>query len=102
MTSIDGWISPIDFVITWAPYLFNLGFVDYDGHRRIMEQAQLTQKAYDDHQYERATKLWASTEELISNETHGIDFYNVMRPTNVYNDIEPTLKNDSKGKTWSI
>lgn len=42
---IDSWMSPIDSVLSWAPYLLSMGIVDVAGHDDIVEYALLTEQA---------------------------------------------------------
>lgn len=77
----DSWISPIDSMISWAPFLLNMGAVDQDGHDRVALATQLTENALNAGKYVNATQLWGYTEGVIMVETHGIDFYNVLFKT---------------------
>ncbi|XP_056635825.1 retinoid-inducible serine carboxypeptidase-like [Diorhabda sublineata] len=78
----DGWVSPIDSVLTWAPYLLNLGLVDQDGYESIMKQAYKARDAIDREDYEQAFNLWGLIEEVVEKQTYNIDFYNVLlKPT---------------------
>ncbi|KAJ4445349.1 hypothetical protein ANN_07154 [Periplaneta americana] len=74
----DSWISPIDSVLTWAPFLLQTGMVDTEGHDYIDSYAQQTKAALDNGQYEQATDLWGATENAIFVATDGIDFYNIL------------------------
>lgn len=74
----DSWISPIDSMISWAPFLWNIGAVDRDGEERVALGTQMTQNALDREDFINATNLWGYTEEVIWTVTHGIDFYNVL------------------------
>lgn len=78
---IDSWISPIDSMKSWAPLLLNIGAVDHAGHDRVAMGAKLTEDALNNSKFESATALWGWTEYLIMEETHGIDFYNVLFKT---------------------
>lgn len=80
VNSIDGWISPIDSMYAWAPYLYELGFVDKAGRNEIHKMTKITQKAIKNGQFKLACDLWARTEVVIVEKTGGIDFYNVLRP----------------------
>ncbi|XP_026467969.1 retinoid-inducible serine carboxypeptidase-like [Ctenocephalides felis] len=74
----DSWISPMDSVWAWAPYLYNNGIVDKKGYNAIMEAANETQEAFDDRDFEEATNKWAYTEYVIMNYTSNVDFYNIL------------------------
>lgn len=80
---IDSWISPIDSMISWAPFLLNVGAVDHEGHDRIELATQLTQRAIDQGNWVNATSLWGNAEWVIDEETHGIDFYNILFKTSM-------------------
>ncbi|KAJ9580538.1 hypothetical protein L9F63_024284 [Diploptera punctata] len=74
----DSWVSPIDSVLTWAPFLLQTGMVDTDGYEAINEYAQKTKAALDAEDFERATTLWGQTEYVILDVTGNIDFYNIL------------------------
>ncbi|XP_012270325.1 retinoid-inducible serine carboxypeptidase [Orussus abietinus] len=74
----DSWISPIDSVLTWAPFLLNTGMVDKRGYREIAEAAKRTSLAVNTSNWITATNLWAHTEEIILKVTNNIDFYNIL------------------------
>lgn len=102
VTSIDGWVSPIDSMISWAPFLFQMGFVDKDGHDAIEQSTLQTKGALDRSEFKNATAFWGRTEGVIDELTHGIDFYNVLRPQKskaygsnlkeAYNSMKPETK----------
>jgi len=85
----DSWVSPIDSVLTWAPFLLQMGFVDTEGYKTIDSYAQQTKAALDAGNYQLATDLWGSTEMAILRVTGGIDFYNVLYPINVNAKSQP-------------
>ena len=58
------------------------GFVDTEGYNTIDRYAQQTKAALDAGNYELATDLWGSTENIILRVTGGIDFYNVLYTVN--------------------
>ncbi|OAD53440.1 Retinoid-inducible serine carboxypeptidase, partial [Eufriesea mexicana] len=74
----DAWISPIDSVMTWAPFLLATGMVDNDGYEKINKAAQLTKEAVDNKNWRTATRLWSYTEAVILKVTNNIDFYNIL------------------------
>lgn len=95
----DSWVSPIDSVLTWAPFLLQLGFVDTEGYRTIDTYAQQTKAALDAGNYELATDLWSTTEMIILSVTSGIDFYNVLFPVPGKSRSQPiTSRKDFLGK----
>ncbi|KAG5677282.1 hypothetical protein PVAND_007052 [Polypedilum vanderplanki] len=74
----DAWTSPIDYTLSWAPYLLNLGFVDEDGYQKINNMARRTERVLQQGQYVLATDLWYMTEVILEEEARAIDFYNVQ------------------------
>ncbi|KAJ3666368.1 hypothetical protein Zmor_001812 [Zophobas morio] len=74
----DSWISPVDSVLTWGPYLLSVGAVDQNGYEQIQESAEATKAAFDEGDYSKSTDLWVSTEMLILSLTDNIDFYNIL------------------------
>ncbi|XP_058805598.1 uncharacterized protein LOC131672414 [Phymastichus coffea] len=75
----DAWISPVDSVLGWAPFLLQTGMVDTDGFERIRAMANRTRRAVEAAQWSLATSLWARTEAVVLQATGNVDFYNVLR-----------------------
>ena len=80
VASIDGLISPLDSMWSWAPFLLHMGFVDEDGYDSIMAATNATELAFNEGRFSESTSFWGWTEGVIIDVTHGIDFYNVLRP----------------------
>ncbi|KAG8227938.1 hypothetical protein J437_LFUL008750, partial [Ladona fulva] len=74
----DSWISPIDSVMTWAPFLLYTGMVDQNGYDAIDSSAQSTKQAVESGNWESATDMWGSTENEVLYVTNGVDFYNIL------------------------
>lgn len=74
----DSWIEPMDFVNTWAPYLYNTAEINQDGYDQISLWANRTQSACDRNQWETATNLWSVTETVVEEVSAGVDFYNIL------------------------
>ncbi|XP_029055382.1 retinoid-inducible serine carboxypeptidase-like isoform X2 [Osmia bicornis bicornis] len=74
----DAWISPIDSVMTWAPFLHATGMIDRAGYEKIDQVAQMTKQAVERGTWKTATVLWANTENAIYDVTGNIDFYNIL------------------------
>ncbi|KAH8371436.1 hypothetical protein KR093_007495, partial [Drosophila rubida] len=77
----DPWTSPIDSVLSWAPFLLQLGIVDQNGHDKIETAALKTKKYVDNEQWTMATFQWSLTQSVVLRESKGVDFYNVETPT---------------------
>lgn len=78
----DAWISPIDSVMTWAPFLLATGMVDTEGYQKIDKAAQETKKAVEAGKWTTATRLWNYAEYIIYEVTNNIDFYNILTKMN--------------------
>ncbi|KAK6630777.1 hypothetical protein RUM44_002946 [Polyplax serrata] len=74
----DSWISPVDSVNYWAPFLLQSGLVDQQGYKKISQGAEKVEKAVNDGNFIRATDLWGALEMTIMRETINIDFYNIL------------------------
>ncbi|KAH0945124.1 hypothetical protein HN011_002202 [Eciton burchellii] len=74
----DAWISPIDSVMTWAPFLLNTGMVDTEGFKKIDAAAQRTKNRIDIGEWKEATQYWAYTQSIVLIETCNVDFYNIL------------------------
>ncbi|XP_044735318.1 retinoid-inducible serine carboxypeptidase-like [Chrysoperla carnea] len=84
VTLIDSWISPIDSVLTWAPFLLETGMIDIDGYERIDKEARKCQDLLDSGRYTEATNQWSQTETVIFSVTQNIDFYNILTKVKGY------------------
>ncbi|XP_060832676.1 retinoid-inducible serine carboxypeptidase-like [Bombus pascuorum] len=80
----DAWISPIDSVMTWAPFLLATGMVDTDGYEKVNKAALRTKEAVDSERWADATRLWSYTEGAIIEVTNNIDFYNILTKIEPY------------------
>ncbi|KAM9457959.1 retinoid-inducible serine carboxypeptidase [Clarias gariepinus] len=74
----DSWISPIDSVLTWGPYLYSTSLLDDFGLGEVMRAAKDVQKALDQEQYDTATQLWGVAENVVEQNTNGVNFYNIL------------------------
>jgi hypothetical protein len=53
--------------------------VDDQGHDEIQAEAQKAKDAIAAGDWQAATDYWASTEWVVIDETHGVDFYNILK-----------------------
>jgi len=74
----DSWISPLDSVLTWAPFLYSTSMVDNAGFAEINSSAYSVKAAIDKSQYTLATTLWGETEGIIGKRTNGVNVYNIL------------------------
>ncbi|XP_066498465.1 retinoid-inducible serine carboxypeptidase isoform X2 [Hoplias malabaricus] len=74
----DSWISPLDSVMTWGPYLYSTSLLDDYGLMEVTSAAKSVQQAIDQGQYQKATQLWSVTEGVVEQNTNGVNFYNIL------------------------
>ncbi|KAI4498027.1 hypothetical protein M0802_006851 [Mischocyttarus mexicanus] len=87
----DAWISPIDSVMTWAPFLLSTGMIDSNGYKKIEISANATKDAVKSGQWIIATSLWSYTENVIVRVTDNIDFYNILTKLSSSYELSKTL-----------
>ncbi|KAF7281066.1 retinoid-inducible serine carboxypeptidase-like [Rhynchophorus ferrugineus] len=80
----DSWISPLDSVLSWAPYLYNLGFVDTQGYNYLTDYSQNVKNAIELEDWGEATNSYQIYQTLIESFTLGVDFYNVLTKVEAY------------------
>ncbi|XP_051014224.1 retinoid-inducible serine carboxypeptidase [Acomys russatus] len=74
----DSWISPIDSVLSWGPYLYSMSLLDDKGLAEVSGIAEQVLKAIDKGLYKEATQLWGKAEVVIEKNTDGVNFYNIL------------------------
>ncbi|EEZ98226.2 retinoid-inducible serine carboxypeptidase-like [Tribolium castaneum] len=74
----DSWISPIDSVPSWGPYLLSVGAIDQNQYEQLQEAAEKATKAMEEGRYSDATNLVNQVEMLIQVVTANIDVYNIL------------------------
>ncbi|XP_040291258.1 retinoid-inducible serine carboxypeptidase [Bufo bufo] len=74
----DSWISPIDSVLSWGPYLYSISLLDGNGLKEVQAAATAVQDALATGQFKLATELWSKTEDVIEENTDGVNFYNIL------------------------
>ncbi|KAM8709686.1 hypothetical protein ACLKA7_016490 [Drosophila subpalustris] len=77
----DPWTSPIHSVLSWAPYLLQLGIIDHDGYDAIMKAANFTADLVEQQRWIQATEQWGNTQLQVITASKGVDFYNVLKLT---------------------
>ncbi|XP_068605834.1 retinoid-inducible serine carboxypeptidase [Brachionichthys hirsutus] len=76
----DSWISPVDSVMTWGPYLYSTSLLDDSGLAEVSAVADEVKKAVETQNFEKATELWAQAEAVVEQNTNGVNFYNILSP----------------------
>lgn len=91
----DSWISPVDSVLTWGPYLYSVSLLDEMSLSKVNAVAESTAKAVKMGQYVNATDLWSKTEDVISTYTDNVDVYNIL----LHNVPSPMSSSSQLGST---
>lgn len=74
----DSWISPLDSVMTWGPYLYSTSLLDDVGLEDVSNAAEAVKKAVAQQQFQKATELWSVAETVVEQNTNGVNFYNIL------------------------
>ncbi|XP_006889321.1 PREDICTED: retinoid-inducible serine carboxypeptidase [Elephantulus edwardii] len=74
----DSWISPIDSVLSWGPYLYSMSLLDDQGLAKVSSIAEQVLNAISSEKYKEATQLWGKAELVIEQNTDGVNFYNIL------------------------
>ncbi|KAM9780660.1 retinoid-inducible serine carboxypeptidase [Neosynchiropus ocellatus] len=76
----DSWISPLDSVMTWGPYLYSTSLLDDVGLEDVNRAAEAVKLAVEKQQFDKATELWSVAETVVEQNTNGVNFYNILTP----------------------
>ncbi|KAM8813029.1 retinoid-inducible serine carboxypeptidase [Rhynchonycteris naso] len=74
----DSWISPVDSVLSWGPYLYSVSLLDDQGLAEVSQVAEQVLDAINKGHYKEATQLWSQAEMVIEQNTDGVNFYNIL------------------------
>ncbi|KAM6913444.1 retinoid-inducible serine carboxypeptidase [Lycodopsis pacificus] len=74
----DSWISPLDSVMTWGPYLYTTSLLDDYGLKDVSSAAEAVKQAVEQQQFQKATELWSVAETVVEQNTNGVNFYNIL------------------------
>ena len=75
----DSWISPVDTVLTWGPYLYSFSLLDQTDLAAVDKLANKTAQAFYDGDYAGSTALWSEVENAIAERTDNVNVYNVLQ-----------------------
>ncbi|KAJ0854846.1 putative carboxypeptidase C [Helianthus annuus] len=75
----NSWMSPVDFVVSWAPLLKDFSRIDNSGLKTSTRLVEDIKEQIANGQMKEATKTWGELEMVIMNSSNYIDFYNIMR-----------------------
>ncbi|KAK1394398.1 Carboxypeptidase [Heracleum sosnowskyi] len=74
----DSWISPEDFVFSWAPLLKDVSRLDKNGVDKSNSLTQIIKQQIDEGKFEAATNSWSELENVIISSSNSVDFYNFL------------------------
>ncbi|KAK1409965.1 hypothetical protein QVD17_36496 [Tagetes erecta] len=75
----NSWMSPFDFVASWAPLLKDLSRINNRGLKHSNSLVETIRQQMANGQMKEATKSWADLEQVIWNNSNYVDFYNFMK-----------------------
>jgi serine carboxypeptidase 1 len=75
----DSCISPLDFVMSWGPLLYQVSRIDEDGLRQTNDVAMKIQEQLHNNQYKEAEASWSELESVVNANSNSIDFYNFLK-----------------------
>ncbi|XP_070339051.1 retinoid-inducible serine carboxypeptidase [Equus asinus] len=88
----DSWISPVDSVLSWGPYLYSVSLLDDQGLTEVSQIAEQVLDAVNKGLYKEATELWGEAEMVIEQNTDGVNFYNILTKNTPMSAIESSLE----------
>lgn len=88
----DSWISPVDSVLSWGPYLYSMSLLDNQGLAEVSNIAEQVLNAVNKGFYKEATQLWGKAEMIIEKNTDGVNFYNILTKSSPEKAMESSLE----------
>ncbi|XP_058139910.1 retinoid-inducible serine carboxypeptidase [Dasypus novemcinctus] len=88
----DSWISPIDSVLSWGPYLYSMSLLDDQGLAEVSQVAEQVLDALNKELYKEATQLWGKAEMVIEQNTDGVNFYNILTKSTPMSAMKSSLE----------
>jgi serine carboxypeptidase 1 len=74
----DSWVSPIDYVQAWGPYLQATSLIDSTDAAALAPVVAQTAAAVAAGQWTQATNLWGQVEGVVGSLTSGVNWYNIL------------------------
>ncbi|XP_038068663.1 retinoid-inducible serine carboxypeptidase-like [Patiria miniata] len=74
----DSWISPVDSVNSWGPYLYSISLLDNKGLQAVNTAAKAVEDAVNQGKFAEATEKWNTCEDVVEDKTDGVNFYNIL------------------------
>ncbi|PAV70994.1 hypothetical protein WR25_17160 [Diploscapter pachys] len=75
----DSWISAIDYVNTWGPYLYANSFLDDNQLAEVQKQADACQNEVNQNSWDYAFGDLETIQHLIETETEDVSWYNILK-----------------------
>lgn len=75
----DSWISPIDSMLSWGPYLHTNSIVDKHGLSKINASAYKALELIKSGQWTEATDQFNKCEGVVEEASNGVNFYNILK-----------------------
>lgn len=88
----DSWISPVDSVLSWGPYLYSMSLLDDQGLAEVSQVAEQVLDALNKGLYKEATQLWGQAEMVVEQNTDGVNFYNILTKSAPMSAAESSLE----------
>ncbi|KAM6174839.1 retinoid-inducible serine carboxypeptidase isoform 2-T2 [Erethizon dorsatum] len=88
----DSWISPVDSVLSWGPYLYSMSLLDDTGLAEVSSIAEKVLAAINSGLYKKATQLWGEAEAIIEKNADGVNFYNILTKSTPNSAMESSLE----------
>lgn len=94
----DSWISPIDSMLSWGPYVYYTSLADKPGLAKINAGTQKAKQLLDEGDYKAATEQFGVVEEIIDEVTYGVNLYNILQ----FDNEGPQLPKSQKDKLTTL
>lgn len=75
----DSWISPLDFVLSWGPLLYQVSRVDEKGLQQCNSVAAKIKEQLEKKQFADAEASWSELENVVSANSNSVNFYNFLK-----------------------
>ena len=79
IVSGDAWVSGVDSVDSWGPFLRATDLLDDVGLAAVMVPTKQCDAAVARGDWAGAINAWGQTEGVVGDQTDGVDFYNVLK-----------------------
>ncbi|KAG0565938.1 hypothetical protein KC19_7G025000 [Ceratodon purpureus] len=74
----DAWISPLDSMYSWGPFLYTNSRLDANGVVEVKQAVDKTAEFMRNGKFENATYQWEKVEDLVLTLSNQVDFYNIL------------------------